>query len=118
MPPSTPIAPQLIKYGTIMQEDLQPIERLVQDMIANGDRGMRRGDRNLFQASRGSVKAYRARYSPEAGRRIRRLHPEIKQEIKEGVRTLLNSPLAGHELHFELAGYWSLRVRTHLSTII
>lgn len=56
---------------------------------------------------------YRARYSPEASRRIRRLHPQIKQEVKVGVRTLLKTPLTGHGLHFELAGYWSLRVRIH-----
>ncbi len=59
------------------------------------------------------MKAYRARYSPEASRRIRKLHPQIKQEIKEGVRALVKSPLAGHELQFELAGYRSLRVRAH-----
>lgn len=59
------------------------------------------------------MKVYRARYGPEAARRIRRLHPQIKQEIKEGVRTLLKAPLTGHALHFELAGLWSFRVRTH-----
>jgi mRNA-degrading endonuclease RelE of RelBE toxin-antitoxin system len=59
------------------------------------------------------VKAYRARYSPEASRRIRKLHPEIKQEIKTGIRALLKTPLSGHELQFELAGYRSLRIRAH-----
>lgn len=59
------------------------------------------------------MKVYRARYSPEAARRVRRLHPQIKLEIKEGVRTLLKTPLTGHELQFELAGYRSLRVRAH-----
>jgi mRNA-degrading endonuclease RelE of RelBE toxin-antitoxin system len=59
------------------------------------------------------VKGYRARYTPEAAGRIRKLHPQIKREIREGIRSLLQTPLAGHALHFELAGYWSYRVRTH-----
>lgn len=59
------------------------------------------------------MKAYRARYSPEAAKRIRTLHPQIKSEIREGIRTLLKTPLAGHELHFELAGHRSLRIRAH-----
>jgi mRNA-degrading endonuclease RelE of RelBE toxin-antitoxin system len=58
------------------------------------------------------VKAYRARYIPEAAIRIRKLHPQIKREIREGIKALLDAPLSGHELHFELAGYRSLRVRT------
>ena len=56
---------------------------------------------------------YRARYTPEAAERIRKLHPEIKREIRDGIRTLLNNPLAGHALHSELSGYWSYRVRTY-----
>ncbi len=59
------------------------------------------------------MKAYRARYTPEAAGRIRKLHPQIKQEIKDGIRMLLTSPLAGHQLQLELSGYWSYRVRTH-----
>ncbi|MBD0305303.1 MAG: type II toxin-antitoxin system RelE/ParE family toxin [Nitrospiraceae bacterium] len=56
---------------------------------------------------------YRARYTPEATERIRKLHPEIKREIRDGIRTLLNNPLAGHTLHLELSGYRSYRVRTY-----
>ncbi|MEW6247552.1 MAG: type II toxin-antitoxin system RelE/ParE family toxin [Nitrospirota bacterium] len=59
------------------------------------------------------MKGYRARYTPEAASRIRKFHPQIKQEIKEGIRMLLTSPLAGHQLQFELSGYRSYRVRTH-----
>jgi mRNA interferase RelE/StbE len=59
------------------------------------------------------VTPYRARYTPEAAERIRKLHPEIKREIRDGIRTLLNNPLAGHALHSELSGYWSYRVRTY-----
>ena len=59
---------------------------------------------------------YRARYTPEAASRIRKLHPQIKKVIREGIRTLLQTPIAGHPLHFELAGYRSYRIRTHRVT--
>lgn len=59
------------------------------------------------------MKAYRARYTPEAAERIRKFQPQVKREIKEGIKTLLISPLAGHSLQFELAGFRSYRVRTY-----
>lgn len=59
------------------------------------------------------MKAYRARYTPEAAERIRKFHPQVKREIKEGIRELLVSPLAGHPLQFELAGLRSYRIRTY-----
>jgi mRNA interferase RelE/StbE len=59
------------------------------------------------------VKAYRARYTPEAAERIRKFHPQVKREIKEGIRTLLISPLACHSFQFELAGLRSSHVRTY-----
>ena len=59
------------------------------------------------------MKAYRARYTPEAAQRIRTLHPQIKAEVKMGIRALLEKPLVGYPLHFDLAGYWSYRVRMH-----
>jgi mRNA-degrading endonuclease RelE of RelBE toxin-antitoxin system len=59
------------------------------------------------------VKARRARYTPEAAERIRKLHPLIKKEVREGIHLLLDNPLMGYALHDELAGYWSLRVRTY-----
>ena len=59
------------------------------------------------------MKPYRVRYTPEATERIRKLHPVIKGEIRDGIRALLNNPLAGHALHSELSGYWSYRVRTY-----
>jgi mRNA-degrading endonuclease RelE of RelBE toxin-antitoxin system len=37
----------------------------------------------------------------------------VKAEIKQGIRALLQSPLAGRPLHFDLASYWSYRVRTY-----
>lgn len=59
------------------------------------------------------MKSFRARYTPEAAGRIRKLHPQIKKDVREGIRTLLHTPLAGHMLHFELSGLRSHRVRSH-----
>jgi mRNA interferase RelE/StbE len=59
------------------------------------------------------VKGYRPRYTLEAADRIRKLHPQIKQEIRQGIKALLVSPLNGHTLQFELAGLRSYRIRTY-----
>ena len=59
------------------------------------------------------MKGYRARYTTDAADRIRKLHPQIKREVREGIKELLVSPLAGHLLQFELAGLRSYRVRTY-----
>ena len=59
------------------------------------------------------MKAYRVRYTPEAAGRIRKLHLQVKQEIREAIRTLLQSPLTGHVLQHELSGFRSYRVRTY-----
>ena len=56
---------------------------------------------------------YRVRYTFEAAGRICKLHPEVKQEIREAIRTLEDSPLIGHTLQQELAGFRSYRVRTY-----
>jgi len=57
--------------------------------------------------------AYRIRYTPEAAGRIRKLHPDVKQEIRDAIRTLQDSPLTGHTLQQELFGYRSYRVRSY-----
>ncbi len=59
------------------------------------------------------MKAHHPRSTPEAASRIRKLHPEIKRDIRDAIRTLLSSPMAGRELQFELARYRSYRVRTY-----
>ncbi len=56
---------------------------------------------------------YRVRYTPEAASRIRKLHPQVKQEIRGAIRTLLDTPLSGHSLQQELFGYRSYRVRSY-----
>ena len=57
--------------------------------------------------------SYRIRYTPEAASRIRKLHPEVKQDIRETISTLQASPLSGHALQQELTGFRSFRVRTY-----
>ena len=59
------------------------------------------------------MRRYRARFTTEAAARIRRLHPQIKREIREAIDTLIETPLSGHSLHFELAGLRSFRIRNH-----
>jgi addiction module RelE/StbE family toxin len=59
------------------------------------------------------VKGYRARYTKDAAERIRKLHPQVKREIKQGIRELLVAPLAGHALQFELSGLRAYRIRTY-----
>jgi mRNA interferase RelE/StbE len=53
---------------------------------------------------------YRARYTPEAAGRVRKLHPQIKRQVRAAVDHLLKAPLEGHSLHDELAGLRSFRV--------
>ncbi|MBA3612222.1 MAG: type II toxin-antitoxin system RelE/ParE family toxin [Nitrospirales bacterium] len=57
--------------------------------------------------------AYRVRYTQEAAGRIRKLHPEVTQEIRDAIRTLQDAPLTGHSLQQELFGYRSYRVRSY-----
>jgi addiction module RelE/StbE family toxin len=59
------------------------------------------------------VTPLRARYTPEAATLIRTLHPEVKRHIRQAIRHLLDHPLAGHELQFELAGFRTFRMRTY-----
>ena len=59
------------------------------------------------------MKAWRARYTPEAAALIRKLHPEVKHRIREGIRNLVENPLLGNELRFELSGFQSGRVKSY-----
>jgi mRNA interferase RelE/StbE len=59
------------------------------------------------------MKALRLRYTPEAAALIRKLHPEVKRRIRSGIRDLLETPLLGHELRFELSGFRSHRVKNY-----
>lgn len=59
------------------------------------------------------MKALRVRYTPEAASLIRKLHPEVKRRIRDGIKSLLENPLSGHELRFELSGFRSYRVKNY-----
>ena len=56
------------------------------------------------------MRAYRARYTPEASAIIRKLHPTIKTAVRAGINAIIEAPLVGRELQFELRGFRSLRV--------
>ena len=59
------------------------------------------------------MRRYRPRLAPEAAARIRSLHPHIKREIRQALDSLIDAPLSGHSLHFELAGLRSFRIRNY-----
>lgn len=56
------------------------------------------------------MKAYRARYTPEASAIIKKLHPTIKAAVKAGISEVVKAPLLGRELQLELGGFRSFRV--------
>ena len=49
-------------------------------------------------------------YSSEARDKIRRLAPQIKQDIRAALEALAVSPNDGTPLQRELSGYWTLAV--------
>ena len=59
------------------------------------------------------MKGYRARYTHEAGRVIRTLHPQIKALKRQAVDELLCKPFSGRELQFELKGFRSRKVKRY-----
>lgn len=56
------------------------------------------------------MRVYRVRYTPEAARRIRKLHPDIKKQIRAAADRLAQSPLEGYALQGELSGLRAYRV--------
>ncbi len=58
------------------------------------------------------MRRWQARYTIESSTQIRKLHPTVRVEIRAAIETLVQNPLAGHALQFELSGFRSLRVRT------
>jgi len=53
---------------------------------------------------------FRIRYTPVAAESIRRLHPSVKQVVRQEIRGLAAGTARGHPLTFELTGFRSLRV--------
>ncbi len=44
---------------------------------------------------------------------LRRLPPELKRKVRDGLTDILASPACGKPLRRELEGYWSLRIGRH-----
>ena len=53
----------------------------------------------------------KTRYSAEVASLIRNLHPEVKSLVRKAIRDLLDNPFLGHELHMELSGFRSYRLK-------
>lgn len=53
------------------------------------------------------MRSYRVRFTPEAGRLIARLPPEIKKLVRTAIDDLRKDPYEGAELSGEFAGYRS-----------
>lgn len=56
------------------------------------------------------MRPYRARYTPEAAAIIKKLHPTIKAVVRAGIKEIVEDPLTGRELQFELSGFRSFRI--------
>ncbi|MBI3754450.1 MAG: type II toxin-antitoxin system RelE/ParE family toxin [Deltaproteobacteria bacterium] len=56
------------------------------------------------------MKRFRIRYLPEAKNAAKKLPPEIKPRVRDGIEELLHNPFAGKELVDELSGFRSLPV--------
>ena len=56
------------------------------------------------------MRVYRVRYTPEATGRIRKLHPDIKKQIRAPAERSVQSPLEGHPVQAELSGLRSYRI--------
>ena len=56
------------------------------------------------------MRVYRVRYPPEAAGRTRKLHPDIRKQIRAAAEHLAETPLEGHALQAELSGLRSCRV--------
>jgi addiction module RelE/StbE family toxin len=55
------------------------------------------------------VKKFRVRLTPEAADTIRKLHPDIKNLIRQAMDTLIREPMKGDPLQGELLGFRSMK---------
>ena len=53
------------------------------------------------------------RFTPEASRLLSKLHPENKKLIKQALAELQQNPYTGKNLHEELSGFKSLRMKQY-----
>ena len=54
---------------------------------------------------------YRPVIPPDVATVVRRLHPNLKQSVKNALRSLCDDPSTGEPLRRELEGLWKYRVR-------
>lgn len=59
------------------------------------------------------MKPFTLSYTVEAAKRIRHLHPALKQEIRMALDSLTEEPWSGKSLKRELMGLLSLRVKAY-----
>jgi mRNA-degrading endonuclease RelE of RelBE toxin-antitoxin system len=56
---------------------------------------------------------YRVQIAPAAAHAFRQLHPQIRKQLKAGMRELSENPYSGKMLQNELAGFLTYRIRRH-----
>ena len=56
---------------------------------------------------------YRVQLAPTATDAFKGLHPEIRSQLKAGLKELANNPFAGKELQNELAEFRSHRIKRY-----
>ncbi|MDC3237196.1 type II toxin-antitoxin system mRNA interferase toxin, RelE/StbE family [bacterium] len=56
---------------------------------------------------------WKMRFTPESSRLLSKLHPEKKKLIKRALTELRQNPYMGKNLHEELSGFKSLRLKQY-----
>ena len=56
---------------------------------------------------------YQVKLTPTASEMFCRLHPDIRKELKAGLKTLYQAPYAGKALQHELSHLRSLRIKRY-----
>ena len=59
------------------------------------------------------MKNWKMRFTPEFSRLLSKLHPEKKKLIKQALTELQQNPYMGKDLHEELSGFKSLRLKQY-----
>ena len=59
------------------------------------------------------MKKIKVRLTEEAGRSVSKLHPQNKRLIRFVLDDLKKNPFAGHDLHGELSGFRSYRIKRY-----
>ena len=56
---------------------------------------------------------YKFRFTPEAAKLLRKLHPDNKKMIKNGLKILQKNPDTGRDLQEELSGFKTYRIKRY-----